>query len=106
MPSSQPRSPAWRTAVVGALAVWAIGSYLPAVSNIWAQLNLIAPAGAAHLFTFPMAYPAVGADAATLCSLLGCLIILGAAVRWVTYWQWHTAADPTSSAAPGPSSPR
>lgn len=77
--------PWWLVAVIAALAVWFIGSYLPAVSNLWVSINILAPAGQRHLLTFPLAYPAVGVDLHTLLSLIGLLIILCAALRWVTY---------------------
>ncbi len=80
----------WRTAVLAAAIIWLIGSYLPSISNYWAQLNLIAPAGQTHLLTLPLAFPKVGVDLSTLCSLLGALIIIGAVVRWFTYLQFQT----------------
>lgn len=93
----------WLTAATIAAVVWLLGCYVPSVSNIWAQLNIIAPAGTPHLISMPLAYPAVGISPHTLCSLLGVLLVLGALTRWATYWQLDsTPPAPEHAQSPGP----
>lgn len=96
----------WKNAVLVAVLLWVVGCYVPSISNAWAELNLIAPAGQRHLITLPLAFPGVGVDASTLCSLLGALIVVGAVVRWITYLQWDVP-DQTSPVglSPPPSNP-
>lgn len=79
------RVPLWLITTIAALLIWFIGSYMPAVSNIWVQLNILAPAGKSHLLTFPLAYPAIGVDLHTLLSLLGAILVLCAAATWISY---------------------
>ena len=101
------RAPTWARAMVFTLGLWIIGAYLPQLSSFWVQLNVLVGAGKPHLFTLPLAYPAVGIDLHTLASLSGLLLVIGAATRWLTYIEhaWHTEdpgpPHPPARAAPG-----
>lgn len=79
------RAPLWLITTLAALLIWFIGAYMPALSNIWVQLNILAPAGKPHLFTFPLAYPAIGIDLHTLLSLIGAVLMLCAVATWFSY---------------------
>jgi hypothetical protein len=61
------------------------GAYIPSVSNLLVEWNLIVPAGKPQLVTLPFAYPAVGVDIQTLASLTGLLLFICAIHRWITY---------------------
>lgn len=111
MDPARPRRRSWLL-VTAAAAVWILGAYIPTLSNLWVTLNILAPAGQPHAATFPMAYPPVGVDGHTLCSLLGLLLVLGAAVRWITYLERYTPPPPAPApllppapATPAPAAP-
>lgn len=93
----------WLLAVVGALVLWLLGAYLPAVSNVWVMLNVLTPAGQPGAATLPLAYPAVGVDPRTVVSLAGLLLVTGATVRWMTYLR---KAEPDATAGAGPPAAR
>lgn len=83
MPS---RPTKWVTGTVGfLLAIWAVGSYFDATSNLWVLLGVLSPAGHSHLWTFPAAYPSVGVTLSTLATLGGSLLIAFSILRWATY---------------------
>ncbi len=106
MEPAAPRSRrAWLVVTVAATILWFIGAYIPALSNIWVGLNVLAPAGQPHRITFPFAYPAVGVNGHTAASLLGLLLILGAITRWLTYLQRHTPPPSESPPAPAVQTP-
>ncbi|SIH22066.1 Uncharacterised protein [Mycobacteroides abscessus subsp. abscessus] len=86
----------WWIHTAGAvLLLWVIGAYVPAISNVWVTLNLVVPAGEPSMFTFPLAYPAVGADMNTLTSLAGLLLLICPTIAWFTYIE--RAAQPEAA---------
>ena len=94
------------TAVLTAVA-WFLGAYLSPVSNLWVWLNLLTPAGHPHLTVLPLAYPAVGIDGHTLVSLLGLVLVIAAATRWLSYLELFNppAAPADGMTAPSPNLP-
>lgn len=92
----------WLVAVVIIVVAWFLGAYLSPVSNLWVWLNLLTPAGRPHLTTLPLAYPAVGVDGHTLMSLFGLVLLVAAAVRWVSYLELF---NPPPSPEPGMTGP-
>ncbi|MDD4865568.1 MAG: hypothetical protein PHQ28_00060 [Mycobacterium sp.] len=96
----------WLLAVIATAAAWLVGAYMPSVSSVWVRLNVLTAAGHRHLAALPFAYPAVGVDGDTLCSLLGVLLIVAAAVRWISYFERHTppplVPPPSTPALPTP----
>ncbi|OHU47222.1 hypothetical protein BKG82_26570 [Mycobacteroides chelonae] len=82
---SKPQRPWWFIATLAVLGIWLVGAHISQISNIWVSLNLIVPAGKPHLFTLPLAHPAVGVDLRTLTSLAGLAMIASAIATWISY---------------------
>lgn len=82
---SRQARPWWFIATLTVFGIWLIGAHISQISNIWVSLNLIVPAGKPHLFTLPLAHPAVGVDLHTLSSLAGLLLIASAITTWISY---------------------
>lgn len=72
----------WLRPVLVLTLGWLVGAHISAISNIWVRMNLIVPAGQAHIVTFSYAQPAVGVDGHTLFSLAGLLMIVAVIATW------------------------
>ncbi|SIE17714.1 hypothetical protein [Mycobacteroides abscessus] len=72
----------WLKPVLILTLVWLVGAHISAISNVWVRMNLIVPAGKAHIITFSYAQPAVGVDGHTLLSLAGLLLVAAVIVTW------------------------
>ena len=75
---------------VAIVVTWALGAYIPAISNVWVYLNILTPAGQTNLADIPFAYPAVGIDGSTLCSLAGIVVTAAAITTWISYLERYT----------------